>query len=103
MAKTKMSQQAARKIQSSQDRKGFRGDAGFKTRTMKTDSKNTQKKIKHLKNIKKFSTSWNLTKIFFYIIYFIRIFLILHSNSFTDPLFSQSPVSKNLSSFALCL
>lgn len=44
MAKTKMSQKSARRIQSSQDRKGSKGDAGFKSRAMKAASKSTQKK-----------------------------------------------------------
>ncbi|MBA7663950.1 hypothetical protein ES703_71998 [subsurface metagenome] len=44
MAKSKMSKGAARRIQSSQDRKGSKGDMGFKSRAMKAASKNTQKK-----------------------------------------------------------
>jgi len=39
-----MSQKAARRIQSSQDKKGNKGDHAFKSRSMKAASKNTQKK-----------------------------------------------------------
>lgn len=42
MAKTKMTQKAAKRIQSSQDKKGLKGDAGFKSRAMKAASKNSQ-------------------------------------------------------------
>lgn len=44
MGKKGMTKQAARRIQSSQDRKGAKGDMGFKSRAMKAASKNTQKK-----------------------------------------------------------
>lgn len=44
MGKKGMTKEAARRIQSSQDRKGAKGDMGFKSRTMKAASKNTQKK-----------------------------------------------------------
>lgn len=44
MMKTNMSQKAARRIKSSQDKKGNRGDQAFKSRTMKAASKNTPKK-----------------------------------------------------------
>ena len=39
---TKMDGNAARRIQSAQDRKGSRGDAGFKSRIMSTVSKNNK-------------------------------------------------------------
>ena len=39
-----MTKDAARRIQSSQDRKGAKEDAGFKSRAMRAASKNTQKK-----------------------------------------------------------
>ena len=44
MAKNKMSQKAARRIQSSQDKKGSSGDKGFKARAMSSTAKNSNKK-----------------------------------------------------------
>ncbi len=42
MTKTKMTQKAAKRIQSSQDKKGSKGDVGFKSRAMKSASKKSQ-------------------------------------------------------------
>ena len=39
-----MTQKAARRIQSSQDKKGPKGDQGFKSRAMSTAAKKSQKK-----------------------------------------------------------
>ncbi|MFX0006294.1 MAG: hypothetical protein ACFFA7_17060 [Promethearchaeota archaeon] len=44
MAKKGMTQKAARRIQSSQDKKGSKGDAGFKSRAMKAATKGSKKK-----------------------------------------------------------
>lgn len=44
MAKKGMTRQAARRIQSSQDKKGSKGDKGFKTRAMKAAAKGSKKK-----------------------------------------------------------
>jgi hypothetical protein len=43
MGKTKMTTKAARRIQSSHDKKGSRGDQGFKSRAMKAASKSSKK------------------------------------------------------------
>ena len=43
MGKTKMTPGAAKRIQSSQDKKGSNGDQGFKSRTMSSAAKNTRK------------------------------------------------------------
>jgi len=43
MGKSKMSQEAARRIQSSQDKKGSKGDKGFKSRAMSTADKKAKK------------------------------------------------------------
>ena len=43
MGKSKMTQKAAKRIQSSQDKKGSKGDTGFKSRTMKAGSKSHKK------------------------------------------------------------
>ena len=43
MAKKAMTQKAARRIQSSQDQKGSKGDQGFKSRAMSAASKNSKK------------------------------------------------------------
>jgi hypothetical protein len=40
---TKMGAEAARRIQSSQDKKGQGGDAGFKSRAMSSTAKNAKK------------------------------------------------------------
>ncbi len=44
MGKSKMSKPAARRIQSSQDNKGSKGDQGFKSRAMKAAAKNGKSK-----------------------------------------------------------
>jgi len=44
MGKKGMTKEAAKRIQSSQDRKGSKGDMGFKSRAMKAASKNSRKK-----------------------------------------------------------
>lgn len=44
MAKKRMTSQAARRIQSSQDKKGSKGDMGFKSRAMKAAAKDSKKK-----------------------------------------------------------
>jgi hypothetical protein len=44
MTKKSMSQKAARRIQSSQDKKGSKGDHGFKSRTMSAAAKGSKKK-----------------------------------------------------------
>ena len=44
MGKKGMTQKAARRIQSSQDKKGLKGDQGFKSRTMSAAAKNSKKK-----------------------------------------------------------
>jgi hypothetical protein len=44
MAKKGMTQKAARRIQSSQDKKGSKGDTGFKSRAMSTAAKGSKKK-----------------------------------------------------------
>lgn len=43
MAKSKMTQKAARRIQSSQDKKGSKGDKGFKSRAMSAADKSSKK------------------------------------------------------------
>ena len=43
MGKSKMTQKAARRIQSNQDKKGSKGDAGFKSRAMSAAAKNNKK------------------------------------------------------------
>jgi len=43
MAKSKMTQKAARMIQSSQDKKGSKGDKGFKSRAMSAADKRAKK------------------------------------------------------------
>ena len=44
MAKKSMTPKAARRIQSSQDKKGSKGDQGFKSRVMSTAAKSSKKK-----------------------------------------------------------
>jgi len=44
MGKKQMTQKAARRIQSSQDKKGSKGDKGFKSRAMSTVAKSSKKK-----------------------------------------------------------
>jgi len=44
MAKKTMTQKAARRIQYSQDKKGSKGDTGFKSRAMRAASKSSKKK-----------------------------------------------------------
>ena len=44
MGKNKMSQKAARKIQSTQDKKGAKGDQGFKSRSMSAANRSNKKK-----------------------------------------------------------
>ena len=43
MAKSKMTQKAARRIQSSQDKKSLKGDKGFKSRAMSAADKKSKK------------------------------------------------------------
>lgn len=43
MGKSKMTQKAARRIHSNQDKKGSKGDAGFKSRAMSAAAKNNKK------------------------------------------------------------
>ena len=45
MGKNRITKEVARRIQSSQDRKGTKGDMGFKSRAMKAASKNSKKQI----------------------------------------------------------
>ncbi len=44
MTKKAMTQKASRRIQSSQDKKGSKGDQGFKSRAMSAAAKKSQKK-----------------------------------------------------------
>lgn len=44
MGKKGMTQKAARRIQSSQDKKGSKGDMGFKSRAMSAAEKSSKKK-----------------------------------------------------------
>ncbi|MFX1500764.1 MAG: hypothetical protein ACFFDH_07345 [Promethearchaeota archaeon] len=44
MGKKNMTQKAARRIQSSQDKKGSKGDTGFKSRAMSAAAKGSKKK-----------------------------------------------------------
>lgn len=44
MGKKSMTQKAARRIQSSQDKKGSKGDQGFKSRAMSAAAKGSKKK-----------------------------------------------------------
>jgi len=44
MGKKSMTQKAARRIQSNQDKKGSKGDSGFKSRTMSAAAKSSRKK-----------------------------------------------------------
>jgi len=44
MAKKAMTQKAARRIQSSQDKKGSKRDSGFKSRAMSAAAKGSKKK-----------------------------------------------------------
>ncbi|MDX1798753.1 MAG: hypothetical protein R3255_08895 [Candidatus Lokiarchaeia archaeon] len=44
MAKKGITQKAARRIQSSQDKKGSKGDADFKSRAMRAAAKGSKKK-----------------------------------------------------------
>ncbi len=43
MTKNKMTPKAARRIQSGQDKKGSKGDQGFKSRSMSAANKKSQK------------------------------------------------------------